>query len=84
MNIEFIFNFFEVELEFMDLDCLDSIGYWLISCLFGGLLLYIYVIDGINFEIVEGLFLCGLIVFGNYVLILRDVLGCEVQQFFEI
>ncbi|WP_421949294.1 gliding motility-associated C-terminal domain-containing protein [Phaeodactylibacter xiamenensis] len=83
-NIELTFNLPEAELELTDPDCPDSTGHWSISRLSGGLPPYTYAIDGINFEIAEGLPLRGPIVPGNYVLILRDALGCEAQQPFEI
>jgi gliding motility-associated-like protein len=83
-NIELTFNLPEAELELTDPDCPDSTGHWSISRLTGGLPPYTYAIDGINFEVAEGLPLRGPIVPGNYVLILRDALGCEAQQLFEI
>jgi gliding motility-associated-like protein len=83
-NIDLTFNLPEAALELTDPDCPDSTGHWSISRLSGGLPPYTYAIDGINFEVAEGLPLRGPIMPGNYVLILRDALGCEAQQSFGI
>ncbi len=83
-NIELTFNLPEAELELTDPDCPDSTGRWLISRLSGGLSPYTYAINGVDFEVAEGFPLRGPIAPGSYVLILRDALGCEAEQAFEI
>jgi gliding motility-associated-like protein len=84
MNIELTFNTPVAELELSEPDCPESTGLWAIRRLSGGLPPYTYAIDGINFEVAEGLPLRGPILPGSYILVIRDGLGCETQQAFEI
>ncbi|NRA49526.1 MAG: gliding motility-associated C-terminal domain-containing protein, partial [Phaeodactylibacter sp.] len=84
IEIDLLFSLPTAELELADPTCPDSSGYWSISRITGGIPPYTYAINGLNFEVADGLPLRGPIDPGEYYLIIRDGLGCEIIQDFSI